>query len=100
MPLSHRSRTILSIVGGFTASFLTFLFFAYTCGLGSMRGQLVAGDATENGKLPTTLNTLHGAFNGTDPVIAALSSYAWWTTVLLVGCIASFVLLRITRRYV
>lgn len=100
MPLTKRSRTILSIVGGFAASFLTFLFSAYTRGLGSMRGQLVAGDATANRELPTTLNMMHGAFDASDPVIAALSSYTWWTVVLIFGCIASFVLLRVTRRYV
>lgn len=88
-----------SLFLGFAASFLTLLFSAYMRGFVPMRGQLVAGNAVNNREMPTTLNMMHRSFDGTDPVIASLSSFGWWIAVIILGSILSFILFRLTRRY-
>ncbi len=97
---SHHLDVIVSIVGGFAASFLSFFVTTYTGGSHSLGGQLLAGDPTINRQFPSTLNTMHAALDGSDPIANALTSYTWWTAVVIGGIVASFVVFKLIRRYV
>lgn len=98
---SHHTalQIAISITGGFTASFLTFVVSSYVQ-VGGMRGQLVAGDPNLNRQLPTTLNTFQGAIDGNNAILHSMSSYGWWTMVVLGGIVASFIAFKFVRRYV
>lgn len=102
MGRSHTAGEIVTaLVGGFAASFLTFVVTTYTQYYGhNMQGQLLAGDPTMNREFPTTLNTMHAAMDGQNPVLESMSSYGWWTLVIIGGLIAAFIILKLMRRYV
>ncbi len=90
----------VSVVGGFLASFTAFAFTTYTRNMGSMQGQLVAGDPTKNREFPTTLNTMHAAMNGQDSLLNAMGSYGFWVMVTIGAVIAGFIIFKLARRYV
>ena len=93
-------EVIVSVAGGFAASFLTFTVTSFTQTQGSMRGQLIAGDPTINRQFPTTLNMMHAALDGSDPIAGVLTGYAWWVAVIIGGIAASFIIFKLARRYV
>lgn len=99
---SHHLSTeiIVSAIGGFAASFLTFTVMTVTQHQGSIRGQLVPGDQAVNREFPTTLNMMHAALDGSNPMANAMTSYAWWVTVVMGGIAASFLIFKLARRYV
>jgi hypothetical protein len=99
MHLGRSHHIALSVVSGFTASFLV-MIAASTGQYGGMQGQLVAGDPNLNRELPTTLNAMKGVVSGTDPLLTSMGSYGFWLTVILGGIVASFVALKMLRRYV
>lgn len=88
-----------SVAGGFAASFLAFSVTTFTQSYG-MKGQLLAGDPTVNRQMPTTLNAMQGAMDGSNPMMHAMTSYAWWIMVVCGGIIAAFIILKMMRRYV
>lgn len=90
----------IAIVGGFFASFLTFMVAAYQTTNSTFLSQLLAGDPVANREFPTTLNTLQAAVNGEDPLLTSMSSYGWWIAVMIGGLIAAAVILKLMRRYV
>ncbi len=96
----HSKNTTLgiSIVGGFIASFLTFLLLPLYHMTG-LTGQLIAGDQAANRQFPTTLNMMHAALDGSNPMITNLSSFSWWVMVLCGAILASFILFKLLRRY-
>ena len=98
MHMGRSHHVIVSIAGGFSASFLTFFIATYGT-TASQRGQLLAGDATLNKNYPTTLNMMHGAMDGTNPILQSMSSYGWWTLVLAGGLLAAFILVKMLRRF-
>ncbi len=93
-------EVIVAVVGGFSASFLTFVITTYTQYHRSLSGQLVAGDTTVHRELPTTLNMMHAAMDGRDPIASAMTNYGWWIAVLIGGVIASLIIFKLARRYV
>ncbi len=97
----HRHDLGLSLIGGFAASFLAFSFSTYTQHFGVIqKGQLVAGDVVANRELPTTLNAFRSAADGSNPLIASLTSTSWWVAVMMGGFVAAFILFKWMRRYV
>lgn len=99
---SHHSAVdaVVSIVGGFAASFLALSFSVMMQSERGMRGQLLAGDPLLNKDQPTTYNIAHGIADGSNPMIAAMASYGWWTAVIIGGMIASLIIFKLMRRYV
>ena len=97
--ISGSSLVLVSVTGGFTASFLTFAVSTYVQ-VGGMRGQLVAGDPNLNRQYPSTLNAFQGAVDGSNSMMASMSSYGWWLMVFLGGIVASFIAFKFVRRYV
>lgn len=99
---SHHTglQAAISIVGGFAASFLAFSVTTYTQQYGGMHGQLLAGDPSANRELPTTLNAMRSAADGSNPILHAMTSYGWWTAVVIGGMIASVIVFKLMRRYV
>lgn len=96
----HMSLEIaVSVIGGFAASFLTFTVAPYMSGA-RHGAQLIAGDPSVNRELPTTLNMMQRALDGQNPVLSSLGNYGWWVAVVLGGIIASFIIFRMTRRYI
>jgi hypothetical protein len=97
---SHHTalEVTLSLLGGFVASFTAFTINTYHNA--SLQGQLLAGDPTLNRQMPTTLNAMKGIGDGSDPMISALTSFGWWTAVLIGGVFASFIVFKLMRRYV
>lgn len=100
MHIGRSHHLPISIISGFTASFLTFTVAQYVNISGGLRGQLMAGDPTLNRQLPSTLNAMKGAIDGSDSMVSSLTSYGFWMTVLLGGIVASFVAFKMLRRYV
>ncbi len=98
----HLSLEIaVSILGGFTASFLAFVTVTYTQHYNAfLRSQLLAGDPAKNREFPTVLNTMHAAMNGENPIVQSMGSYGWWFLVVIGGIIASCIVFRLARRYV
>lgn len=99
MHLGRNHHIALSVLMGFTASFLLFTMSVYSSA-GGMRGQLMAGDPTANRQFPTTLNAMKGAIDGSDPMISAMSSYGFWYTVILGGIVVSYIIFKVARRYI
>lgn len=100
MHIGRSHHLLLSIVSGFTASFLTFAVATYSQIHGGIQGQLLAGDPTANRQYPTTLNAMKGTLDGSNSMVGALGSYGFWLTVILGGIVASFVAFKMLRRYV
>ena len=103
MSITHSKLDLpIAIVGGFLASFLTFVVSTYQqAGMGVFQlGQLLAGDPVANRAEPTTLNTLQAAMHGEDPLLTSMSSYEWWVAVMIGGLIAAALILKLMRRYV
>lgn len=100
MPRSPLSRleVLIALIGGFFASFLAFATLTVQ-NTDYFQAQLMAGDPAANRTLPTTLHTLQGAMDGTDPLIAAMGSYAWWILVMIGALVAAFIILKLMRRY-
>lgn len=90
----------VSVIGGFAASFLTFVVTTYTRGGPGLQGQLLAGDPTANREFPTTLNTMHAAMDGQSSVLSAMGSYGFWIMVTIGAVIAAMIIFRLARRYV
>jgi hypothetical protein len=65
-----------------------------------MQGQLLAGDPSLNREFPTTLNTMHGAMDGQNPILESMGSYGFWVVVVIGGLIAAFIILKLMRRFV
>ena len=99
---NHRATEMtIAVVGGFAASFIAFSLNTYTQYSGAaMKGQLLAGDPTANRAFPTTINTIQAAMSGSDPMVSALTSYGWWTGVIVGTAFAAFIILKLMRRYV
>jgi len=89
---------LIALTGGFFASFLTFVT-ATIQSSPALRSQLLAGGPALNKDAPTTLNTIHTVMDGNDPILTAMSSYAWWIIVIAFGLVAAFVILKFMRRY-
>lgn len=89
-------KMTIAASGGVTTSFLAFLTFTVMQS-GGMRGQVVAGDQAANSMLPTTYNALQGSLLGQNPMMNAMTSYLWWTGVLIGGAIAAWVFLGMLR---
>ncbi len=98
---SHHTigQMVVSLCGGLAASFLTFTVTTFTQNY-SMKGQLLAGDPSVNRQMPTTLNAMQGAMDGSSPMIHAMTSYGWWVMVIIGGFIAAFIILKMMRRFV
>lgn len=98
---SHHSaaQIAVSLCGGFAASFLTFAVTTFTQNY-DLKGQLMAGDPSVNRQLPTTLNAMQGAMDGSSPMIQAMTTYGWWVMVIIGGFIAAFIILKMMRRFV
>lgn len=90
----------VSAIGGFAASFLAFTLTTYTQHSGSMQGQLLAGDPTQNRNFPTTLNTMHAAMDGQSSVLGAMGTYGFWIAVTIGAVIAGLIIFKLARRYV
>ncbi len=98
----HRSRVtdlLISIVGGFLSSLSTLLLIPYLRP-GQFTGQIVAGNQAANRELPTTLNMMHAAMDGTNTIASDITSYGMWVAVLIGTMIGSVVIFRILRQYV
>jgi hypothetical protein len=93
-------RSAISMVGGFMASFLAFVFVTATQGYHSLPGQLVAGDPSLNRRYPTTLNTMQDAMSGNNAMIESFRSELWWIGVGIGTIICAIILFRMVRRYV
>jgi hypothetical protein len=89
---------VISLVGGFLASFLAFAATTMQR-TDYLQGQLLAGDPALNRELPTTLNVMQAAMTGNDPLVSAMGSYLWWILVMIGGLIAAFIILKMMRRY-
>jgi len=100
MHFGRSHHIITSILGGFAASFLTFTVTTYTRVSRGLGGQLLAGDPAANRELPTTLNMMKDAADGTDPTIQAMSSYGFWIAVTIGTLIAAPIVYRLMRRFV
>lgn len=92
------SEIVLSGIGGFLGSFMIFILGAYQSRV--YQGQLLAGDPNLNRQYPTTLNAMKSTLAGENPIASALTSYAWWTCVVVGGIVLSFVVFKLVRRYV
>lgn len=90
----------VSAIGGFVASFLAFTVTTYTQHSGSMKGQLLAGDPTQNREFPTTLNTMHAAMDGQSSILGAMGTYGFWIAVTFGAIIAGLIIFQVMRRYV
>jgi hypothetical protein len=100
---SQHHRTLemaISMVGGFAASFLTFLFASTTRLGGPIGGQLVAGDPAINAQFPTTLHTIQNTVGGNSSIMSAMTSYGWWVGVVICGFIGTIIIFKLMRRYV
>lgn len=82
--------------GGVTTSFLAFLAFTVMQS-GAMRGQVVAGDQAANAALPTTYNAFHASLVGQNAIMNAMTSYMWWTGVLVGGAFFAWFFLGFLR---
>ena len=100
MHIGRSHHLLISVISGFTASFVTFTVAQYVNISGGLRGQLMAGDPTANRQFPSTLNSMKGAMDGTDSMVSSLTSYGFWMTVILGGIVASMVAFKMLRRYV
>ena len=89
----------IAVVGGFFASFLAVVLSIIESS-SDLRGQLLAGDPAANRAFPTTLNSMQAAIDGNDPILSAMGSYGFWTLVVIGGFFATFVILKLMRRYV
>ncbi|MEQ1849931.1 MAG: hypothetical protein ABL890_05085 [Candidatus Peribacteraceae bacterium] len=99
MPSPHPKLDVMvAVVGGFIASFLAFAATTVQR-TDYLQGQLLAGDPELNKDLPTTLNTIHAAMDGNDPLLQAMGSYAWWIMVLIGAAIAAVIILKLMRQY-
>ena len=96
----HRHDIGISLLGGFSASFLAFSLTTMTGHFGALQGQLIAGDPAMNRELPTTFNEMHAALAGENPMVNAMSNYSWWVAVMLGGIVAAFIIFKLMRRYV
>lgn len=96
----HSKKTVLllSIFCGFLCSFLLMLAAPFLTG--NYGAQLIAGDPKANSELPTTLNMMHAAMDGTNPVVGNLTSFGWWIAVTMLGIIATAVFFKVLRRFV
>lgn len=97
---NHHLDIITSVLGGFVASFLTFTVTTYTRVSGGLGGQLLAGDPAANREMPTTLNMMKNAADGSDPVLQSMTSYGFWIAVMIGTLIAAPILYRLMRRFV
>lgn len=93
-------ETALSLIGGFLASFLAFVFVTATEGYRSLPGQLVAGDPSLNRQYPTTLNTVQDVIGGNNAIIEGFKSELWWFGVGVGTIVAAMILFKLIRRYV
>jgi hypothetical protein len=100
MHIGRNYHLLVSVVSGFTASFVTFTVAKYAEVSTGLRGQLMAGDPTTNKQLPSTLNAMKGAMEGSDSIMNSFASYGFWMTVSLGGIVASLVAFKMFRRYV
>lgn len=98
---SHHSASEIagSVIGGFGISFLVFGSQVILQSSKVQRAQLLAGDPTANRDMPTTLNAVRAVTEGTSPMLQAMGSYVWWIAVIVGGLIATYVLLKMIRRY-
>jgi hypothetical protein len=90
----------VSAIGGFAASFLTFTVTSFTQNNGAMQGQLIAGDPNINKEFPTTLNTMHAVMDGQNSMLGTMSSYGFWTAVMIGSVFAALIIFKLARRYV
>ncbi len=95
-PMPEWMKMSMASAGGMATSFAAFLTFTVMQS-GSMRGQLVAGDPSVNRQFPSTLNSLQASLTGDNPIAGAMSSYVWWTGVIVGGVVLSWVFLRMLR---
>jgi hypothetical protein len=100
MHISKRFHVALSLFLGFCASFLLLAGSLVLQKFSNLQGQLVAGDTEQNRALPTTLNMLRGAADGTDPIMQPLMSFGFWIAVVLFGIVGTFMAFRLMRRFV
>jgi hypothetical protein len=89
-------KMTIAASGGVTTSFLAFLTFTVMQS-GAMRGQVVAGDPVANSALPTTFNAFQASLLGQNPIMNAMTSYMWWTGVLLGGAVCAWFFLGFLR---
>ncbi len=89
---------VIAIMGGFSSSFIALVMVMYTRA-DSITGQLLAGDPSANKEYPTTLNTMQGAMDGSDAIMNAMGSFTWWTMVMIGAVAASFIILKLMRKY-
>lgn len=99
---SHHTATEIvgSAIGGFALSFLILSSQVILQSSKNFQAQLLAGDTTTHPDLPSAINAMRSVGQGTDPIMRAMTSYAWWIVVIVGAVIASFALLKIMRKYV
>lgn len=105
-PVSKRSLKywvvmILTTLSGFGVSFVSFVLWGYVRMSGKdFQGQLIAGDPSVNNQFPTTYNTMGDIVGGTNAIANGMFGYAWWIAVIVGGLLATWLLLKFTRRYI
>jgi hypothetical protein len=88
-PLPEWMKMSLASAGGMATSFAAFLAVTTM--------QTGAGDPSVNRQYPTALNSFQASLTGENAIASAMSSYVWWTGVIVGGVVMTWLFLRLLR---
>ncbi len=90
-------KITMASAGGMATSFAGFLAFTLMQSSTALRGELMAGDPAVNSKYPSTYNAFQASLLGENPIMNAMTSYMWWTGVIIGGALLSWFFLGFLR---
>lgn len=99
-PMPEWMKITMASAGGMATSFAGFLAFTLMQTSTNMRGELIAGDPAVNSQYPSTYNALQASLTGGSSIANAMTSYMWWTGVIIGGGLLAWIFLRFLRQRV
>jgi hypothetical protein len=96
-PMPEWMKITMASAGGMATSFAGFLAFTLMQSSTALRGELMAGDPAVNSQYPSTYNAFQASLTGENPIMNAMTSYMWWTGVIIGGALLSWFFLGFLR---